>query len=375
MKKTLTARMIVAGAGDDADLRYASGFSPVDAVVFLDRGRGDKHLVVPQLDYGRALDEARDSKAWSPELLELPASERRSRAAWAVALARRTRTRAVQVGETFPLGVARALERANVRVAVAEGALYPERAVKSAREIECIRAAQRGAVEAMHAAVRALRNARVNKARELILEGRVLTSERIKVLIGRALLDQQCFAREVIVACGAHAADPHHRGDGPLRANETIVIDIFPQHQPSGYWGDITRTFVKGTATPIVKRMYRAVRAAQRWAIQAMRPGVRADRIHKEIVRRFDAAGFATTQRDGRPVGFSHGTGHGVGLEIHEPPTLSTVSVRLRAGHVVTVEPGLYDPAHGGIRIEDTVLVAGDGAQVLVPFPYYFELK
>jgi Xaa-Pro aminopeptidase len=374
MKKPSTARMIVAGSADAADLRYACGFSPVDPVVFLDARPRAKHLVVPLLEYGRAQDEARDSRVWNPEQLDVPILERRSPAAWAVALARRTRTRAVRVSASFPLGVARALERAKIRVDVAEGALYPERAVKSAREIEFLRAAQRGASAAMRVALRALRDARINRAGELIDGARVLTSEKLKALIDRALLERQCIARETIVACGAHAADPHHRGEGPLRAGETIVIDIFPQHQPSGYWGDITRTVVKGSASPTVRRMYRAVRAAQRWARDAIRPGVRADRIHEEIKRRFDAAGFAAGSRDGRPVGFFHGTGHGVGLEIHEAPAISTAKIRLRAGHVVTVEPGLYDPAHGGVRIEDTVLVTPAGAQALVPFPYPFEL-
>ncbi len=355
-------------------MRYACGFSPVDPVVLLDAGRKGKHLVVPPLEYGRALDEARVSKVWDPEALRVPSESRRDPAAWAVALARRTRTCAATVSAAFPIGVARALERARIRVDIAEGALYPERAVKSEHEIACIALAQQGAVAAMRAALRALRAARVNRAGELVDRGRVLTSERLKSVIDRALLDRQCAARETIVACGAQAADPHHRGEGPLRAGETIVLDIFPQHQPSGYWGDITRTVVKGRASPMARRMYRAVRAAQAWARAAIRPGVRADGIHAEIKRRFEEAGFKTEHRDGRPIGFFHGTGHGVGLEIHEPPSIAVAKVRLRAGHVVTVEPGLYDPAHGGVRIEDTVAVTASGARVLVPCPYPFEL-
>lgn len=366
--------MIVAGSGDAADLRYASGFMPVDPVVFLDAGRAGKHLVVPLLELGRARVEAANTTVWSPVELDIPPEERRSTAAWAVAVARRTGMRAVTVAPAFPLAVARALERARIRVDLASAGLYPERATKSVREIACITEAQRGAVAAMRAALRAIRAARVNRAAELVLEGKTLTSERLKALIDRALLDRQCVARETIAACGRHAADPHHRGEGPLRAGETIVLDIFPQHHPTGYWGDITRTVVKGQASPTVRRMYRAVRDAQVWARAALRPGLRADRIHAEIQRRFDNAGFKTENRDGVPIGFFHGTGHGVGLEIHEAPTISTVNVRLRAGNVVTVEPGLYDPAHGGVRIEDTVVITPTGTRVLVPCPYPFEI-
>lgn len=366
--------MIVAGSGDAADMRYASGFMPVDPVVFLDAGRAGKHLVVPLLELGRARVEAANATVWSPVELDIPPEERRSTAAWAVAVARRTGMRAVTVAPAFPLAVARALERARIRVDLASAGLYPERATKSVREIACITDAQRGAVAAMRAALRAIRAARVNRAAELVLEGKTLTSERLKALIDRALLDRQCVARETIAACGRHAADPHHRGEGPLRAGETIVLDIFPQHHPTGYWGDITRTVVKGQASPTVRRMYRAVRDAQGWARAALRPGLRADRIHAEIQRRFDNAGFKTENRDGVPIGFFHGTGHGVGLEIHEAPTISTVNVQLRAGNVVTVEPGLYDPAHGGVRIEDTVVITPNGARVLVPCPYPFEI-
>lgn len=105
-----------------------------------------------------------------------------------------------------------------------------------------------------------------------------------------------------------------------------------------------------------------------------VKAGVRADRIHEQVQATFTAAQYVTGDRDGLPVGFFHGTGHGVGLEIHEAPSVSTVPVKLRAGHVVTVEPGLYYPDLGGVRIEDTVLVTRDGAQLLCPCEKVFEV-
>ena len=102
--------------------------------------------------------------------------------------------------------------------------------------------------------------------------------------------------------------------------------------------------------------------------------GARADRIHEGVQRSFKDAGFVTDMRDGLPVGFFHGTGHGVGLDIHEAPSLSTVPVRLRAGNVVTVEPGLYYPELGGVRLEDTVVVTDTGCRMLATCEKVFEI-
>lgn len=272
------------------------------------------------------------------------------------------------------MDVAFALKDAGIDIEVVSGPLYPERETKSPHEIEQIAKVQRAAVTAMRAAIAAIRRAEIGRKNVLVLDGRPLTSERLKRIIATTLLDHDCSARDPIVACGPHAADPHHRGEGPLRAGQTIVLDIFPQHQRSGYWGDITRTVVKGKAPPKVRAMYRAVREAQAWAVRSLKPGVRADRIHAEILRRFEAAGFPLKADSNPPTGFIHGTGHGVGLEIHEPPSISTVKTHLRSGHVVTVEPGLYDPELGGVRIEDTVVIQSDGAKILASYPYPFEL-
>lgn len=372
--KSSTARLLVAGSGDAADLRYASGFMPVDPVVFVEDGRKRRYLVVPLLEYGRALDEARGATVWTPAMLDIPPEKRRDPAEWARFALQRIGIRDVRVPASFPLRVARELEKAGIRVEVAAGSIYPEREQKTQRELEYLATAQRAAVAAMRAAFRVLRAAEISRNRVLKWEGKTLTSERLKSVIHHVLLSRDCMARDIIVACGPHAADPHHRGEGPLRAGETIVLDIFPQHQPSGYWGDITRTVVKGRAPDSVRRMYRAVREAQAWAVSAIRPGARGDQIHSEIQRRFEAAGFPTRTGDGKPAGFIHGTGHGVGLEIHEAPSISNTPAKLKAGHVVTVEPGLYDPEIGGVRIEDTVAVTRNGAKILAACPYLFEI-
>lgn len=332
----------------------------------LDTGR-HVQLVVPLLEVGRARQEAPRARVYTPAELKIPRVKLRRIAAWAEGLLRINQLRAVRVAPTCPAGLVAYLQRRRFRVHIEDGPVYPQRARKDAEEIARIREVQHAAVAATRAAVQEIRAARVDKKGFLIRRGRTLTAEEVKVVIELELLRRQCQSRDTIVAGGRLGADPHDRGHGPLRAGEPIVIDIFPQHKHHGYWGDITRTVVKGRATPEVRAMFEAVRQAQSEALRLVKPGVRGDRIHARVQEVFADRGFFTGDRDGLPVGFFHGTGHGVGLEIHEPPSLSLAQVRLRAGHVVTVEPGLYYPEHGGMRIEDTVAVTTGGAEILCP--------
>lgn len=374
MPTKLTAPLLIIGtSGDQADLRYGSGFTPVDPVVFLDGGRA-QYLVVPLLEIGRARQESPRARVVSPAELGIPRPRRRRVSEWALALLLRENIRRVRVGPFFPAAVLRRLERAGVRVELTDEPVYPRRAVKSAAEIALITETQRASVAAMRAAIAEIRRARVDRNGYLLRGGRRLTSEDVRLVIEMELLRHQCQARDTIVAGGRQAADPHDRGSGPLRAGEPIVLDIFPQHKRHGYWGDITRTVVKGRARPELRRMYEAVRRAQAAALSAIRAGARADRLHEAVQQDLAASGFETGLKDGLPFGFFHGTGHGVGLDIHESPSLSTVPVRLRAGHVVTVEPGLYYPDLGGVRIEDTVAVTATGCRILATCEKVFEV-
>jgi Xaa-Pro aminopeptidase len=374
MRKPSTPPLLLIGHGGDlSDIRYGCGFTPVDPVVFLDGGL-EQHLVVPLLEVGRAGNEAPRTRVHTPADLLIPVAKRRQFGAWAVALLKQTGHRRVRVPSFFPASVLVYLKKAGVRVEITEEPLYPERAVKRAAELECIRKVQRAAVAATRAAVEEIRLARVGPRGLLLRHGKKLTAEAVKVVIELELMKRQCQSRDTIVACGRQAADPHDRGTGPLSASQTIVLDIFPQHKIHGYWGDITRTVVKGTARPELHRLYQTVLQAQRHALSLIKPGVRADRVHEAVQADFQAVGYVTETRQGHPVGFFHGTGHGVGLDIHEDPRISSAPVRLRAGHVVTVEPGLYYPELGGVRIEDTVAVTREGFQMLCPCEKVFEL-
>lgn len=371
-QKRLTApRLLVEGAGHCADLVYRSGFHPVDPVVFLDEGRS-RTLVVPMLEYARARTEAAGAQVMLPEDLGVPAEELRSISGWALHLLRRRKIKKVQVGAFFPAAVLRRLEQQNVRIDIASGAMYPERAIKTAGEIAKISASQRAAVSAMRCGRRVLQEAEAGRNGWLRWRGKALSSEILRGVIDAELLRLGCIARDTIVAGGAQAADPHERGHGPLRAGTSIVFDIFPQDKRTGYWGDITRTFCKGEPSPSLARMYRTVLRAQQMALAAVRPGINGAEIHAHVVAFFDKAGYRMSVKGGVVRGFFHGTGHGVGLDIHEAPSISRSDVVLKPGHVITVEPGLYDPDIGGVRIEDTVLVGKTGARILATFPKTF---
>jgi Xaa-Pro aminopeptidase len=374
MKKELTVpRILVEGAGQCADLMYASGFHPVDPVVFLDEGK-HRTLVVPMLEYGRAKIECPGVTVLLPDDIAVPKDRRRSLSAWAVALLAHRAITHVQVAAFFPAGIARELEKNGVTVDICSGAMYPRRAQKTAAEIDHITVAQRAAVAAMRAAEHQLAEATIGRAGVLRWNKKVLTAEIVRETIDLTLLRHGCIARDTIVAGGALAADPHDRGLGPLKAGTTIVIDIFPQHKQSQYWGDITRTFCKGPPSPALARLYQTVMVAQQRALAMIRPGVAGPNVHAMITAYFEQQGYPTTVKDGVVRGFFHGTGHGVGLDIHEAPSISTVPVKLKAGNVVTVEPGLYDPDVGGVRIEDTVVIEPGGARILCRYPKRFEV-
>lgn len=348
----------------DADIRYLTGFRISDPVVFILRKGVPARIVVSSMEYARAQREAKVSaitrnEAGFFELLKDEGGDRtRATARMIVSLVDGD----VIVPEHFPIALGRALE-SHVRVGIeGDGVVKRAREVKKAAEIRAIVRAQRAAEEAMKAATGMIARSRARNGR-LFLERRPLTSERVKNAIHRILLERGCMARDTIVSCGRDAALPHHTGAGPLLEDEPIVIDIFPQEESTGYYADMTRTVVKGEPSPEVMEMYDAVREAKAIAIQAVRAGADGGEIHQRVVDLFSSRGYESGQR-----GFMHNLGHGVGLEVHELPTLGPGGGRLRAGSVVTIEPGLYCEEAGGVRLEDMGVVRRGGFLNLTSF-------
>ena len=151
-------------------------------------------------------------------------------------------------------------------------------------------------------------------------------------------------------------------------------MDIFPRVTATGYYGDMTRTFLRGKASDAQRSLVAAVRAAQLAAIKGIRAGVNGRDVHRRCVEVFDARGFRTEHGPKGSVGFFHGTGHGLGLAVHEAPRMSpSVDCPLRRGTVVTVEPGLYYPGLGGARVEDVVQVTSGAPRLLSRYHYRWE--
>lgn len=359
-------RLVIGSSDDTPDIEYITGFRPVDAVVVLKSGRRQA-LVVPAMEYGRAVKAAPGTRVFTPEMLGLKGIRRRGLSQWTLGLLNEYGIRNVTVAPTFYYGVAERLKKSRIKINVSEGELFPERRVKTADEVRKIAEAQQAAVIAMRHAIALIGRSEIDHAGYLRVRGTRLTSEMVIDSVVKVLLDHHCSGKGTIVAGGRQGADPHETGYGRLKAGELIVIDIFPQNLKTGYWGDITRTVLRGSASPLQKRTYNAVRSAQSAALALLKPGISGRRIHRAVCAEFEKKGFPVSFPDNPGRGFTHGTGHSVGLSIHENPGISNAPGRLRAGNVVTVEPGYYDPELGGCRIEDTVAVTAQGWKYLVP--------
>ena len=360
----------------DADILYGSGFFAYDPFLYLEH-RGRSILVVTDFECDRARVESNADQVWPAGVLAAEDVKRRrarapdlSPAGLCAAALRKLKIRRVSVPGQFPLGIARGLEKAGFTLRVLKEPAYPRRLIKSAGEIRAIVEVQRQVERAMQAAEAMLRCSRAVKGR-LVLAGKTLTVEDLRRVINLTLMERGIVAAQTVVAPGKQAVDPHNLGSGPVRPGQPVVIDIFPRSSETHYFADMTRTLVKGRPSAALQKQYRAVLQAQKLALSMIKPGVAVRTVHQAVVDCFLRLGFASGEIDGRFQGFTHSTGHGVGLDIHESPKIGRVhpSVRFRRGMVVTVEPGLYYLGTGGVRIEDLVVVTANGIRNLTRHP------
>jgi Xaa-Pro aminopeptidase len=374
MSETL---LIVADSEREANMLYATGLFVPDPFIYLNFG-GRPLLVMSDLEIDRARAQAPHCRVAS-----LSACQQKLRrdgvkspgfARVIRQILREKKIRRAVVPDSFPLGLARELRKLGVKLKP-RAAVFPRREIKSADEVRKISAALTMAEVGMAEGMEVLRRSKIARNRKLIYHGLPLTSEKLRAVIDCAILQACGLAANTIVAGGRQACDPHERGHGLLRANEPIIIDIFPRSQKTGYFGDITRTVVRGRANEAVKKLYDTVLRGQKIGFEKIRAGVPTADVHKAVQKFFVQQGYKTGRRDGRMEGFFHGTGHGLGLEIHEAPRLGATSAgKLRIGHVVTVEPGLYYPEIGGVRLEDVALVTSNGAKNLTRFEKVLEI-
>ncbi len=364
------ARLIIAASEADSNLYYACRFLAPDAFVYLEVG-GRKILLMSDLEVDRARAQARVD-----EVLSLSEWEAKAKQRWAQPRLTDTVSlllegygvKAVEVPADFPLEAADRLRERGVTVTARSHPFFPQRLIKTAEEVAAIEQTQRHTEAALEAALNVLRASDV-RGDAVIWKGRPLTSEDLKKIVNVTLMENDCIAEHTIIACGEQGVDPHNQGSGPIRPNQGIIFDIFPRSSETRYFADMTRTVVKGKASDELRRIYDAVLAAQLRGIELIRAGASGAAVHTEVSRALEARGYTTGVVNGRNQGFFHGTGHGVGLDIHEPPRVSRLDQLLEAGQVVTVEPGLYYPGRGAVRIEDMVLVEPGGCRNLTRAP------
>jgi len=368
-------RLIVAASDHDPDMLYATRMFVPDPFIFLEQN-GKRTIVLSDLEIDRGKKEAQADEILAYSEFEKEVQGKAKKAPpFEKVLSHFVRKRGVRsaiVPASFPLGYAEELGRAKIKLQTTNGLFWPEREAKTEEELRLMRRALSITEKGLARAMEVLAACKTRRGKRLDWFGRVLTSEILRAEIDSAILRAGGLPANTIVAGGNQACDPHERGSGPLFADSLIILDVFPRDAASGYFGDMTRTVVRGRASDAQRRLWEAVREGQALALKKMKPGIDGLKVHNEVKRFFTDQGFPTEVRDGRQVGFFHGTGHGLGLEIHEFPRFQKTV--FKKGQVLTVEPGLYYPGLGGARIEDVAVVTDNGNRILSRFEKRLEI-
>jgi Xaa-Pro aminopeptidase len=355
IKKSDADTYVVYANSRDADMRYLTHFTTSDPFVYF-RKRGEKGtIIISQMEVGRASREGTTAimtraEAGLPEILKKEKDPYRATALMIAGLAGKK----ILVPPNFPIALANAVG-VFCSVTVDKCTVLSMRAKKTRPEIRCLKNVQNVTQVAMAHAVTLIRRASVRKG-ILYLDEKPLTSEYIKYVMHCVLLEHGCNAEDTIVSCGDDTATPHMTGTGPLRADQPILIDLFPVHEKSGYYADMSRTVVKGEPSGDILEMYTALREAKQLAVSRIKSGISGAELHQLVVDFFKDRGYGNDTQ-----GFVHNLGHGVGLQIHELPTVGPSGKTLETGNVITIEPGLYYPGIGGVRLEDIGAVTKTG--------------
>ena len=377
---------MMATPSKNADLRWFGGLHASDPFPAFSVGRRRIGLL-PGMEVGRAKDESAFDEVLNLTAIIADLRKTNPKAGVADAIVFAALERGVQrfrVPADFPVGLFQRLRELGLELHAVgaqqneRGApeLFPERQVKSKAELAGIRAGNVAAAAGFKAVEQALAEAKPDKKGKLFWKGAVLTAEVLQDEVQAAVIRAGGLCDTgLICAPGDQAVDCHCQGSGPLYAGQLLVLDIFPRDRASWNYGDMTRTYLKGKATPEQRRMVTAVKEAHGRILKALRAGKTGAEIHRIPVDYFQSLGYHTGLVKGTYVGFFHGSGHGLGYDIHEEPYLSLRNpAPLLAGNAITVEPGLYYPGIGGCRFEDCVVITAKGCELLSKHPYRWEI-
>jgi Xaa-Pro aminopeptidase len=375
---TKTTTILAGMSASNATLFHRIRFVAPDAAVIIDFADGNSAFIVRDIEMDRARKAVRADAVYCAADFEpqggLSGDRDTALAQAAAECLRRAGQTSVTVDRSLPYLYAHFILQAGIGIEYSENLGVMERRIKTAGEIAHLRHAQQITGEAMRFACRMIANARPNGDGILYHEGAVLSSERVRAMITAFLVERNFSnTHDSIVVTVPHVADCHHFGTGPLRAELPVIVDIFPMDNATRYHGDMTRTVVCGQPSAEVLRMHAAVCEAKAAACAALRPGVTGEAVHRATTSVIQAHGYSMVRGDARHdlsvPSMRHGTGHGIGLEVHEPILLDHGGGGIFQGEIFTVEPGLYSAVHGGVRVEDMVVVTADGHELLAPVP------
>lgn len=338
---------------------------------------GSSTLILRDIEMHRAQSHAKADKIACPADFEpesgLSGDRETATAQAAAECLKRQNISTVTADRTLPLIFAKIIRDAGVTVECDTEMGVVERRAKDDQEVQWLREAQSTTEGAVRLACEFIADADVAADGTLMRDGEILTSERVRSEVDIWLMRQGYASPPCIIAGGPQGADCHKLGDGPLKTGQPVIIDIFPENRISGYNGDCTRTVVHGEISEQLAKMHLAVVEAKHAGQNATRTGVTGESVHHAVINKIEEHGFKIgIPNDSEPdeyCGMVHGTGHGIGLDVHEPPLLDFKGPELVTGDALTIEPGLYSKAIGGIRIEDMVIVTENGYDNLNSLP------
>ena len=357
--------ILIPSASDDADFIYAAGFE-VESALYIRFGDGDDLLVATPLEIERARAQSKVHRILDFD--EAGFEDHGPYASWARLAAKLLKGKglsAARVSPRLPAAYLEELQAAGLDVEVDRELFKAERRHKSAQEAGFVRSAQQAAEAAVIQVVSLLAQADIRDG-ALWLEDKPLTSTRLYARAQLLLGESGFTCPDMIIAGSPESALPHFRGEGQIKAGAPVIIDIFPTSRASHYHGDLTRTVVVGDIPDEITRMHAAVLQALDAGIESIRSGVAGREVHNNVCQVLVDRGYGTTTKGFEGTTgvamMNHSTGHGVGLDVHEEPSLRGPSENpLMEADVVTVEPGLYLLGLGGVRIEDTGMVTRGG--------------
>lgn len=368
---------VLAGiAANNATLYHRIRFVAPDSSVILDLADGSSVFIVRDIEMDRARQEVRaDRICCAADFVPeggLSGDRDTALAQAAAECLRQSGQTRVTVDRTLPYLYAHFITEAGIAIDYSEDFGVAQRRIKTPEEIERLRHAQKITGDAMTFACQTIAKASADREGILHHDGDILTSERVRAMITAFLIERNFSnVQDSIVVTVPHVADCHHFGTGPLKVDLPVIVDIFPMDNATRYYGDMTRTVVCGEPSDEVRQMHAAVRQAKAAGTNALKAGTTGEAVHKATIAVIEENGYAIVRGDARHdlnvPSMRHGTGHGIGLEVHEPILLDHGGGEISAGEIFTVEPGLYSGKLGGVRVEDMVLVTENGHEVLSP--------